>query len=95
MFKRVFLIVLDGLGIGGTKDSYKYGDDRANTLLHVIGDNYNLDVLKKLGLTKLIGINEENTRGLYMRCTPYNPQKDSLNSHYEIMGEKTKNPYSC
>ena len=55
MFDRVFLVVLDSLGIGQTEDAYKYGDEGANTLLHTINDKYNLDVLELLGLTKLVG----------------------------------------
>ena len=77
MFNRVFLIVMDSVGIGALPDADKYGDEGANTLLHAIGDNYNLDVLKKLGLTTLIGRKEEDTRGLYMRCKTYNDSKDS------------------
>ena len=93
MFKRVFLIVLDSLGIGATDDAFKFGDEKSNTLLHTIGESYNLDVLEMLGLTKLIGKEEENTRGLYMRCAPLNPMKDSLNGHYEMMGAISRRPY--
>ena len=93
MFKRVFLVVLDSLGIGQTSDQESFGDKGANTLLHVIGESYNLDVLEKLGLMTLIGKNEENTRGLYMRCEPLNKMKDSLNGHYEMMGAILRNPY--
>ena len=93
MFNRVFLVVLDSLGIGYTEDAYKFGDEGANTLLHTIGESYNLDVLEKLGLTKLIGKEEENVRGLYMRCKPQNPMKDSLNGHYEMMGAICARPY--
>ena len=93
MFKRVFLVVLDSLGIGQTSDQESFGDKGANTLLHVIGESYNLDVLEKLGLMTLIGKSEENTRGLYMRCEPLNKMKDSLNGHYEMMGAILRNPY--
>ncbi|MBQ7790217.1 MAG: phosphopentomutase [Bacilli bacterium] len=86
MFNRVFLLVLDGLGVGEAKDAKKYGDSGSNTLLHTIGKSYNLDVLEKLGLTKLIGYKEENIRGLYMKANPVNKLKDSLNGHYELMG---------
>ncbi len=93
MFKRVFLIVLDSLGIGYTEDAYKFGDEKANTLLHTIGEEYNLDVLERLGLTTLIGKEKEGTRGLYMRAIPLNAAKDSLNGHYEMMGAVSKSPY--
>ena len=88
MFKRVFLVVLDGLGIGSENN------DRANTLLHTIGDKYNLDILELLGLTSLIGKEVKNTRGLYMRACPKNIMNDSLNGHYEMMGSINKREYS-
>lgn len=93
MFKRVFLIVLDGVGIGEADDAYKFGDEGASTLEHTLGERYNLDVLEKLGLTILMGKSEENTRGLYMIAKPKNMQKDSLNGHYEIMCAIKKKPY--
>ena len=86
MFKRIFLLVLDGVGIGASPDADKYDDKGCNTLAHTIEKRYNLDVLEKLGLTKLIGHEEEDTRGLYMRAKPINKLKDSLNGHYELMG---------
>ena len=86
MFNRIFLLVLDGLGIGEAPDAKKYGDIGTNTLLHTIGKSYNLDVLEKLGLTELVNIKEKDTRGFYMRAKPINKLKDSLNGHYEIMG---------
>ena len=89
MFKRVFLIVLDSLGIG----AYSEEDKGANTLTHVIGEHYNLNVLEKLGLIRLIKTEEENTRGIYMRCIPANDKKDSLNGHYEMMGIIDDKPY--
>ena len=90
MFKRIFLIVLDSVGIGALPDADKYGDEGANTLRHTIKDHYNLDVLEMLGLTKLIGYDHEKTRGLYMRCKTMNKMKDSLNGHYEMMGAINK-----
>ena len=93
MFKRVFLVVLDSLGIGEAPDAEKFGDKGANTLLHTVGDAYNLDVLEKLGLLTLIGKEEENTRGIYMRAKPINLAKDTLNGHYEMMGIVEKTPY--
>ena len=41
MFKRVFLIVTDSLGVGQAKDADKFNDIGANTLGHILeGDNY-------------------------------------------------------
>ncbi len=33
--QRVFIIILDSLGIGATKDASKFGDEGANTLAHI------------------------------------------------------------
>ena len=66
MFKRIFLVVMDSVGIGEADDASKYGDTGANTLLHTIGDSYNLDVLEKMGLTELIGKHVEGTMCIYM-----------------------------
>lgn len=93
MFKRIFLVVLDSVGIGATEDADKYGDEGSNTLLHTIGNSYNLDVLEKLGLTALVGKEESNIRSIYMRAKPQNPAKDTLNGHYEMMGAISKTPY--
>ena len=35
MFKRVFLIVLDSLGIGAMEDAKNFGDEGSNTLLTI------------------------------------------------------------
>ena len=35
-FKRIFLIVLDSLGVGETADAANFGDTGANTLGHIM-----------------------------------------------------------
>ena len=93
MFKRIFLIVMDGCGIGQAPDAEDFGDKGANTLLHTIGNAYNLDVLERLGLTTLLGCEVPEKRGMYMRVHPSAKAKDSLNGHYELMGAIMKQPY--
>ena len=93
MFKRVFLVVMDSVGVGEAPDAEKYNDVGANTLLHTIGNAYNLDVLEMLGLTTLVGKEVKSTRGIYMRAKPMNLAKDTLNGHYEMMGIVQSTPY--
>ncbi len=93
MFERVFLLVLDGCGVGEAPDADKFGDKGANTLLHTLDSSYNLDVLERLGLTTLLGYNVPEKRGMYMKAHPYARAKDSLNGHYELMGTILKEPY--
>ena len=49
-FKRIFLLVLDSLGVGDATDAVNFGDVGANTLGHVM-DECNLFIpnLKKIG----------------------------------------------
>lgn len=89
-FKRIFLIVLDSLGVGEALDANDYDDNGSNTLGH-IKDNYDLFVpnLKKLGFLNTINMDEnENVEAYYTIARPTNPGKDTLNGHYEIMGVK-------
>ena len=48
-FKRIFLMVLDSLGVGETQDAANYDDAGANTLGHIV-ESTNLFVpnLKKI-----------------------------------------------
>lgn len=89
-FKRVFLIILDSLGVGESIDANDYGDENSNTLGH-IRDNYDLFIpnLKKLGFLNTINMDEnENVEAYYTIARPNNPGKDTLNGHYELMGVK-------
>ena len=94
MFKRIFLVVMDSVGVGEAFDADKFGDIGSNTLLHTIENrNYNLDILEKLGLTSLVGKNVEKTKAIYMKAKPLNLAKDTLNGHYEMMGAICSTPY--
>ena len=89
-FKRIFLIILDSLGVGESQDANDYGDNGSNTLGH-IKENYDLFVpnLKKLGFLNTINMDQnENVEAYYTIARPNNPGKDTLNGHYEIMGVK-------
>ena len=41
--KRVFIMVLDSLGIGGAKDAKSFGDQGANTLVHIVQNCFKVD----------------------------------------------------
>ena len=89
-FRRIFLIILDSLGVGEALDANNYADLGSNTLGH-IRDNYELFIpnLKKLGFLNTINMDENNeVDAYYTVARPTNPGKDTLNGHYEIMGVK-------
>lgn len=94
-FKRIFLLVLDSLGVGEAIDANNYGDNGANTLKHVM-DNYDLFIpnLKKLGFVNTINMNDNNeVDAYYTIARPTNVGKDSLTCHYELMGIKSTTPF--
>lgn len=94
-FKRIFLIVLDSLGVGEALDANEYGDVGSNTLKHIM-DNYELFIpnLEKLGFVNTINMSDNNdTDAYYTIAKPTNVGKDSLSSHYELMGIKSTTPF--
>ncbi len=94
MFKRIFLIVLDGFGVGSAEDADKFGDSGANTLKHVTDNvNYNLNIMEKLGFLNLIGKENDTKYSIYSKLKPKNLEKDSLNGHYEMMGIVLDEPF--
>ena len=64
MYDRIYLIIMDGVGCGKSKDSEKYGDAGANTLASIAKANpeLKLPALTRLGLGNLTGLSlfEEN-----------------------------------
>lgn len=87
-FKRVFLMVLDSVGVGEAKDASKYGDAGSNTLGH-IKENTDLFIpnLKKIGFLDTVNMNEnDKVDAYYTIAEPNNAGKDTLNGHYEMMG---------
>ena len=93
-YKRVFLIVLDSLGIGEMSDSEKYGDKGANTLKHIWEKRKNLDIpnLRKLGLGNLCG-KKDKTLGYYLSLKEKSIGKDTMTGHWEMMGLHIKEPF--
>lgn len=94
-FKRIFLMVLDSLGVGETSDALNFGDNGANTLGHV---NEQCDLfipnLKKIGFLDTLNMNEnDKVEAYYTIAKPINAGKDSLNGHYEMMGIKYDAPF--
>lgn len=93
-YKRIFLIVLDSLGIGAMPDAEKYGDVDANTLGHVWEQKPNLYIpnLRKLGLGNLCGKSDE-AYGYSMKLKEKSVGKDTMTGHWEMMGLHIKEPF--
>lgn len=91
-FKRIFLIVLDSVGIGAAPDAKEYGDLGANTLGNIakyIG-GLTLPHMGKLGLGNIAPIEgipyESNPKGLYTKMSEASVGKDTMTGHWELMG---------
>lgn len=94
-FKRIFLIVLDSLGVGETVDAINYQDNGANTLGHIM-EKCDLFIpnLKKIGFLDTLNLSEnENVDAYYTIAKPTNAGKDTLNGHYEMVGLKNDIPF--
>ena len=93
-YKRIFLIVLDSVGVNHAVDSEKFGDLGANTLGHVIKEtNVELPNLGKMGFINLALDRNNEVNAYYMRANEISNGKDTLTGHLEMMGIETKNPF--
>ena len=98
-YKRVFVIVLDSLGIGAMPDSEKFGDKGVDTFGHILDKMGKLDIpnLRNLGMLNLHkgGTMEgiEKPLGRYMRIREASNGKDTMTGHWEMMGIYTRKPF--
>lgn len=98
-YKRIFVVVIDSLGIGETTDSGDYGDFGIDTLGHIIEKNENINIqnLEKLGIGYLCrpGLLERplNPMASYMKLRPISKGKDTLTGHWEMMGVNVRTPF--
>lgn len=95
--KRVFLIVLDSVGIGEMPDAAAFGDEGSNTLQAAAKSAYfSMPNMRKLGLFNIdgvtIGEREGKPRGAYARMTESSMGKDTTIGHWEIAGVISKAP---
>ncbi len=88
--KRVFLIVLDSLGIGALPDAIEFGDEGSDTL-GAIAKSKELYIpnLLRLGLGNIAGVELPKAKeplGAYMRLREQSAGKDTTVGHWEIAG---------
>lgn len=98
-YKRVFLIVLDSLGIGAMDDAERFGDKGADTLGHIseFRDEFNIPNLQKLGLANLKSLKQvkaiDHPLGCFTALKEASNGKDTMTGHWEMMGIKTEKPF--
>ena len=97
-FNRVFVIVLDSLGIGPMADSARFDDAGADTLGHISETVEHLDIpnLQRLGLANLKALKQvkpaEHPEGYFMAMNEASNGKDTMTGHWEMMGIRTDKP---
>lgn len=98
-YQRIFIIVLDSLGIGEMNDSPNYGDIGVNTLGHIAANtkDFRIPNLTKLGLANLCemeGVSaREKPQGVCAKLCERSLGKDTMTGHWELMGIYTEKPF--
>lgn len=94
MFKRIFLIVLDSVGIGEKEDSYKFDDVGVNTFIHATeATNNTYPNLTKMGIYNLLNNTNELSNSYHLKLDEISNGKDTLTGHLEMMGVITSKPF--
>lgn len=93
MFKRIFLIVLDSVGIGESIDAKDYDDIGTNTFKHATSNHEILNNLKEMGFYNLSYNENYKTISKYTKAHEKSNGKDSLTGHQEMMGVITESPW--
>ena len=98
-FNRVFVIVLDSLGIGAMADAAKFDDVGADTLGHISDTVEHLKIpnLQKMGLANLKALKQvkpvDAPTAYYMAMNEASNGKDTMTGHWEMMGIRTDKPF--
>ena len=96
---RVFVIVMDSLGVGAMPDSEKFGDVGVNTLGHISEsvDTFEIPNLQKLGMANIIPLKQvapaEKPLAYYGKLKERSNAKDTMAGHWEMMGLEVKTPF--
>lgn len=95
--RRVFLIVLDSVGIGHAKDAAQFGDEGSNTLKTIAkSKEFKTPNLQKLGLFNIDKVKcQEGVKeplGSFARLCEASQGKDTTIGHWEIAGIISEKP---
>lgn len=99
-YKRIFIIVMDSVGIGEAPDAEKFGDKGADTFGHIAErmNGLNMPNMGKLGLSnirEIKGIEKAETPlAFYTKMMEASNGKDTMTGHWEIMGLNIQTPFS-
>lgn len=98
-YKRVFVVVMDSLGVGAMEDSPKFGDVGVNTLEHISEAVESLEIpnLTRMGLANLCPLRQaqpvEKPLAYYTKLKERSNGKDTMTGHWEMMGLEVTKPF--
>ncbi len=99
-YKRVFVVVIDSMGIGDGPDAAAFGDEGADTLGHIsdaLGGTFLIPNLAKLGIANMKQLSSvapvPRTMGYYGKMAEKSRGKDTMTGHWEMMGLYTTKPF--
>lgn len=98
-YKRIFIIVMDSVGIGEAPDAEKFGDKGADTFGHIAErmNGLNMPNMGKLGLSnirEIKGIEKaDKPLAFYTKMMEASNGKDTMTGHWEIMGLNIQTPF--
>ncbi|MBO8163093.1 MAG: phosphopentomutase [Brevibacillus sp.] len=98
-FRRVFLIVLDSVGIGELPDAASFGDQGAHTLGHIAErvESFALPRLAELGLGNIEPLRNvppaAEPKAHWGKMKEISIGKDTTTGHWEIMGLYVSKPF--
>ena len=98
-YKRIFVIVMDSLGVGAMSDSPEFGDVGVNTLAHISQsvDSFYMPYLQKMGMANLTPVKQvepvEKSLGYYAKLNEKSRGKDTMTGHWEMMGLEVTKPF--
>ncbi|RRN73052.1 phosphopentomutase [Peribacillus simplex] len=98
-FKRIFVVVMDSVGIGEAPDADLFGDKGADTLGHIAEkmNGLKMPALAKLGLgniREIKGIDKaQQPLAYYTKMKEASTGKDTMTGHWEIMGLNISTPF--
>lgn len=95
---RIFLVVIDGLGIGAQEDAGMYGDENADTLGNVSRiSQCRLPALQALGLGNIRDLSSippaEKPVAAFGKMREVSAGKDSTTGHWELAGIQMDEPF--
>lgn len=98
-FKRVFVVIVDSLGVGAMADSADFGDVGVNTLGHISEavERFTIPNLRNLGMANIIPLKQvppvEKSLGYFGKMKEQSYGKDTMTGHWEMMGLEVTTPF--